>query len=128
MKSNAEIKSALNCLWNFGYDIVMEGILASTIHSTYADMFTDLLRIHEVKREIIIFSIIPPVEVCLQRVKERNIGKPIHEERFLNKYRSCISNVPKFAADGFNSMRVDNSNVPIEDTLTWFSDLCGLQF
>ena len=61
------------------YDVLMEGIMASTIRSTYIDLF------HEIEEnyrnvKVLIVSLLPPVEIAISRVYKRNGGKPIKED------------------------------------------------
>lgn len=105
------------------YDVLMEGIMASTIRSTYIDLF------HEVESyyldagetlKVIILSIIPPIEVALNRVYKRNGGKPIKEAAVIGKWKIVSRNVKKFAEAGFTSVRVNSDKVKREDMLMSF--------
>ena len=92
------------------YNVLMEGIMASTIRSTYIDLF------HEVEEyydglKVLIISLLPPVEVAISRVYSRNGGKPINEEAVRGKWETVARNVSAFADAGFTSVRVDSSKV-----------------
>lgn len=103
------------------YDILLEGAMASTIHSTYSKLFKEA-EAHYPELRTVIISFIPPFEVCLERIAERNGGKPIKEERVLNKYGSVVTNVKKFKEDGFVSLKIDTSKVAKKDMLAMFLD------
>lgn len=92
------------------YDVLMEGIMASTIRSTYIDLF------HEVERnykglKVLILSLLPPVEIAIYRVYKRNGGKPIKEDAVRMKWKTVERNVKYFADAGFTSIKVDSSKV-----------------
>lgn len=92
------------------YNVLMEGIMASTIRSTYIDLF------HEVEQyyrdlKVLIISLLPPVEVAISRVYSRNGGKPINEEAVRGKWETVARNVLAFREAGFDSVRVDSSKV-----------------
>lgn len=101
------------------YDVLMEGIMASTIRSTYIDLF------HEVERnykglKVLILSLIPPVEVAISRVYKRNGGKPIKEDAVQSKWRTVERNVGYFAEAGFDSIRVNSAKVKKSQMLPSF--------
>ena len=92
------------------YNVLMEGIMASTIRSTYIDLF------HEVENyypelKVIIISLLPPVEVAISRVYQRNGGKPIKEDAVRGKWDTVARNVKYFADAGFTSVRVNSAKV-----------------
>ena len=119
-KSNDETASALDCLWDTGYDIIMEGVISSTIRTTYVDLFNRMLIEHKIKRHVIFFNLLPPVDVCIQRVLNRNGGKPIKENLLISKYKTIERNASKFEELGFTSIKADNSEIVREETLSWF--------
>lgn len=101
------------------YDILMEGIMASTIRSTYIDLF------HEVENsfkgiQVMIISLLPPCETAIARVYKRNGGKPVNEEAIQGKWKTVQRNVRYFADEGFVSVRVDSSKVSKENMLKAF--------
>lgn len=101
------------------YNVLMEGIMASTIRSTYIDLF------HEVEEyydglKVLIISLLPPVEVAISRVYSRNGGKPIQEEAVRGKWETVARNVSAFREAGFTSVRVDSSKVPKNKMLKAF--------
>lgn len=92
------------------YDVLMEGIMASTIRSTYIDLF------HEIEEnyrnvKVLIVSLLPPVEIAISRVYKRNGGKPIKEDSVRVKWSIVERNAKYFAEAGFDSIRVDSSKV-----------------
>ena len=54
MKTTDEIRLAVEVLWNLNYNILMEGIMASTVRQTYIDLFTRLNQEYELKRQLIV--------------------------------------------------------------------------
>ena len=101
------------------YDIMMEGVIASTVFSTYSDIF------HRVEEKypntkVIVFNMLPPFETCLERVYSRNGGKPVKEEQIENKWKIVQRNIQKFKNEGFITLKVDTSRVSKDDMLTKF--------
>lgn len=100
------------------FNILMEGIMASTIRSTYVDLF------HEVEKSwpirVIILNLLPPVEVAISRVYSRNGGKPVNEDAIRGKWETVAKNAKVFSDEGFISIRVDSSKVGKDKMLTAF--------
>lgn len=99
------------------YDVVMEGVIASTIKSTYANLFESL---ELIGHNVLIMSFLPPLDVCLKRIQARNGGKPIKEKLVEGKWRSVASGVGYFKSLGFKSIRVDTSKCSKENMLKNF--------
>lgn len=95
------------------YDILLEGIIASTIYSTYKDLFKAAEEKYP-DRKVLIVNFIPPLEVCLERVQERNGGKPIKEQAVEQKWKTVKRCSEKFKQD-FTSIILDTSKVSKED-------------
>lgn len=94
------------------YDILMEGIMASTIRSTYIDLFHDIEDYYgEDAPQVMILSLLPPVDVAIARVYERNGGKPIKEDQVAGKWATVERSVDAFANAGFISIRVNSAKV-----------------
>lgn len=122
--NNETTRKALELLWLSPFDIIMEGVIASTIKSTYAELFHRFLDRRDIpRRELAIVSIVPPVQVCLDRIQLRNGGIPIKTQAVISKWHTVNRNVEFFAEEGFNSVRVDNSDVELDDTLNWFNNI-----
>lgn len=117
--------SALNLLWCMPYNIMLEGIMASTVRQTYIDLFTSCNHNSELKRKIIMFNILPPLQVCLNRIQIRNGGKPVKEDQVNSKWKTVKNNVKHFSDVGFLSIEVSNENVSKENTIKWFLDTIG---
>ena len=90
------------------YNIIMEGVIASTVFSTYAKLFQEVQEKYP-ELKIIVLNLLPPLEVCLKRIQQRNGGKPIKEELVASKWNSVAKNATKFADVGIISLRWDNS-------------------
>ena len=117
--TNAETRQALEyALEHYpDYDIVMEGVIASTIKSTYAELFTEL---EERGHQVLIMAFIPPLEVCLERIQGRNGGKAINEDLVASKWRSVNSGVEYFKNAGLTCLRIDTSKCSKESMLKNF--------
>lgn len=105
------------------YNVLMEGIMASTIRSTYIDLFhevEDYYTYRGEKLKVIILSLLPPVEVAISRVYSRNGGKPINEEAVRGKWETVARNVKAFREAGFTSLKVNSAKVPKERMLSAF--------
>ena len=102
------------------YNVLMEGILASTVRSTYIDLFHEVEQHYGKQLKVLIISLLPPVEVAISRVYSRNGGKPIKEDAVRDKWRIVAGNVSAFADAGFTSVRVDSSKVPKHNMLKAF--------
>lgn len=102
------------------YNVLMEGILASTVRSTYIDLFHEVEQHYGKQLKVLIISLLPPVEVAISRVYSRNGGKPIKEDAVRDKWRIVDGNVSAFADAGFTSVRVDSSKVPKHKMLKAF--------
>lgn len=104
------------------YDILMEGVIASTIRSTYVNLFNEAKEKYP-ERQVLIVNFIPPLEVCLERVQLRNGGKAINESAVEQKWKIINRNVQKFKDEGFISLRVDNSKCSKDKMLKNFLKL-----
>ena len=94
------------------YDVLMEGIMASTIRSTYIDLFHEVEGYYGKEQlKIIVVSLLPPVDVALSRVYRRNGGKPINEAAVRGKWNTVARNVSEFTEAGFTSIRVNSARV-----------------
>lgn len=100
------------------YDIIMEGILCSTVFSSYSDLFHIIE--NQTDRQVMILSLLPPLEVCLERIQSRNGGKPIKEDLVAGKRVSVARSHEKFKQEGFTCVKVDSSRVPKERMLNAF--------
>lgn len=103
------------------YDVLMEGIMASTIRSTYIDLFHEVEDYYGKKQlKVIVVSLLPPVDVALSRVYERNGGKPINEAAVVGKWNTVARNVAEFANAGFISIKVNSAKVKKKNMLPAF--------
>lgn len=102
------------------YNVLMEGIMASTIRSTYIELFQEVQEYYGDDLTIMIISLLPPVEVAISRVYSRNGGKPINEEAVRGKWETVARNVAAFREAGFISLKVNSAKVPKEKMLSAF--------
>lgn len=101
------------------YDVLMEGIMASTIRSTYIDLFHEIEDTYK-GLKVLIISLLPPVEIALSRVYKRNGGKPIKEDAVRGKWETVERNVKYFSDAGFDSIRVNSAKVKKSQMLSAF--------
>ena len=101
------------------YNVLMEGIIASTIRSTHIDLFHEVEEYYD-DLKVLVISLLPPVEVAISRVYSRNGGKPIQEDAVRGKWETVARNVSAFREAGFTSVRVDSSKVPKDKMLKAF--------
>lgn len=106
------------------YDILMEGIMASTIRSTYIDLFHEIESTYK-GLKVLIVSLLPPVEVAISRVYSRNGGKPIKEDAVRGKWETVERNVKYFSDAGFDSIRVNSAKVKKSQMLNAFLNTVG---
>lgn len=102
------------------YNVLMEGIMASTIRSTYIDLFQEVQEYYGDDLTIMIISLLPPVEVAISRVYSRNGGKPINEEAVRGKWETVAKNVAAFGEAGFTSITLNTAKIPKERMLRVF--------
>lgn len=96
------------------YDVLMEGVMASTIRSTYIDLFHEIEAYYGERKapvKVLIMSLLPPLDVAISRVYKRNGGKPIKEEAVAAKWGIVARNVGHFSSAGFTSIRVNSAKV-----------------
>jgi hypothetical protein len=127
ISTKAQKFEALEYAWTEypDFDIIMEGVIDSTIRSTYIDLFTDYenrVLAGEITppRKIIVLNFLPPVEVCVQRVLERNGGVPVKAEQIESKWKTVMRNVQYFREAGITTLKYDTSKIPRELMLDKF--------
>ena len=92
------------------YHILMEGVIPSTVYSTYERLFLEVQQAYP-ERKVIVMNLLPPVEECLKRIQKRNGGKPIKEDLVRSKWSTVAKNADKFAEAGILSLKWDNSQL-----------------
>lgn len=92
------------------YNVLMEGILASTTFSSYANLFKEVEERYS-KTKVVILSLMPPVETAIERVYKRNGGKPIKEDLIHAKWGMVYRSHKKFKDAGFTTIRVNSAKV-----------------
>lgn len=90
------------------YNILMEGVIPSTVYSTYEKLFLEAMKMYP-ERKFIVLNLLPPVEECLKRIQARNGGKEIKEDLVRSKWSTVANNADKFSASGIISLKWDNS-------------------
>lgn len=121
LKNNAVTRMTLYAALDLfpEYDVLMEGIMASTIRSTYIDLFHEIEDTYK-GLKVLIVSLLPPVEVAISRVYKRNGGKPIKEDAVRGKWETVERNAKYFAYAGFDSIRVNSAKVKKSQMLSAF--------
>lgn len=92
------------------YHIIMEGILPSTVYSTYEELFHRVQESYP-QRTVIVLNLMPPLQECLRRIQSRNGGKPIKEDLVASKWATVAKNADKFSEAGILSLKWDNSQI-----------------
>ena len=92
------------------YNIIMEGVIPSTVFSTYANLFQEIQEKYP-ERKVIVVNLLPPVEECLKRIQKRNGGKAIKSDLVKNKWTTVAKNADKFTEAGILSLKWDNSEI-----------------
>ena len=90
------------------YNLLMEGIISSTIFSTYFELFTKAQEKYA-DLQVIVLELTPTIQVCLNRIQQRNGGKPIKEELVSAKQKMIHRACEKFETAGIEVIRWDNS-------------------
>lgn len=103
------------------YNVMMEGILCSTVFSTYKELFEACQRRFGVKA--IVLYLMPPLQVCLDRIQKRNGGKPIKTEQVEGKYRGMERCIKKWYDTDVECIVKDNSKISKEHMLAKFLKL-----
>ena len=114
------VKTALHaaiCLYP-DYDVLMEGILCSTTFSSYSAIFHDIESTYGM--QVIVLSLMPPVEEAIKRVYDRNGGKPVKENLIRDKWGMVYRSHQKFKHDGFCTVRVNPAKITREQMLPCF--------
>jgi predicted ABC-type ATPase len=119
LPNTAFIKSCIKYAWARPEHVIAEGILASTVKSTYADLFHQCNNEIE-ERKVIVLNFITPLDICLERVYARNGGKKVNVDQIQDKWNIVNKNVDYFKEQGFTSLRVDNSKTPKDKMLEKF--------
>lgn len=129
ISTKAEKQALLAYVWSKHpeYDILMEGVIDSTILSTYVDLFKSYQRLVDAEeitpRKIVVLNLLPPVDVCLERVYKRNGGKPINEDAVRSKWKTVRKNWKAFREAGMTSIRWDNSSLDKRRVLETFLEI-----
>lgn len=129
-KNNGETYKALMYALNHypDYDILMEGIMASTIYSTYLNWFREVNHYVDYEliseRKVLIVNFLPPVKTCIERVYERNGGKPVKEDQIQSKWNTVRKNADKFKEDGLLSIKINTAKCPKDKMLINFLKTC----
>lgn len=103
------------------FDILFEGVIISTVYSTWRDFFFAVTK-HTKNTEVLILNLVPPLDTCLERIQQRT-GKPIKEELVASKWDGVLRNHSKFQNDGLRSTLIDNSTIDKTQIKSWFLDL-----
>lgn len=89
------------------YNILMEGIICSTIRSTYISLFTEVKQAYDIR--VVVIGLTTPLQTCLARIQSRNGGNPINEKLVSDKERMIHRGFPYFDEAGFKVVRIDTS-------------------
>lgn len=92
------------------YNIIMEGVIPSTVYSTYEKLFKEVKEKYP-ERIVIVLNLLPSVAECIRRIKLRNGGKDIKEDLVRSKWQTVSQNAKKFKKAGIISLKWDNSGI-----------------
>lgn len=92
------------------YHILMEGVIPSTVYSTYETLFRQVQQKYP-ERTVVVVNLLPPLEECLKRIQNRNGGKPIKEDLVSSKWSTVANNADRFSKAGILSVKWDNSQI-----------------
>ena len=92
------------------YNILMEGVIPSTVYSTYEKLFHEVQEKYP-ERTVVVLNLLPPVYQCLKRIQKRNGGKAIKEDLVRSKWETVAKNARKFSEAGIISLEWDNSGI-----------------
>lgn len=124
--STDDIKTLTRMFWNTPYHIIMEGVIPSTVFSTYVMLFNQARQELSQCRDVVIYNLLPPLQVCLDRVQQRNGGKEVKVDQIAGKWDMVSRNSKKFQQEGFTSLVVDNSVFDRSETLRNFFETIGV--
>lgn len=119
MRNTHLINTAIETACLFPYNILAEGVIASTVSGNYIRLFS-IIKQRYPNVEPIAYTILTPVKTCIQRVYIRNGGTSIKDELIMSKRKQVQRCIPKFMEAGIRTLETDNSNISREDTLDWF--------
>lgn len=100
------------------YDIVLEGVVLSTVFSTYGDFFKSIEEQYD--RKVIIVTLTTPVSTCIERIYKRNGGIPFNERKVEQKYGMVMRSHEKYKAIGLKAIKIDPSRVSKDKLLDKF--------
>lgn len=124
-KTTEQTFDSIKLLWDLDFNILMEGIICSTVRGSYLDFFKSINDEMDKPREIMVFTLLPPFETCLARIQSRNGGKEIKTDQVQSKYNTVKKNVRLFQEAGVTSLTGDNSTISKAETLGWFLKSVG---
>lgn len=98
-----------------GFHVVFESILISTVYSRWLKLSQDFAG------EYVWAFMDTPLDLCFDRVYERNGGKPIKRDLLESKYNTCRKHVKKAAEDGQRVVMLDHRD-PLPQLLNLLGD------
>lgn len=115
LKTQTQYFQILNYLCkNYSENILMEGIIASTVYSTYYKEFIKIWSKYNIKP--IILFLFPKLPTCLNRIKQRNHSKKFKSELVRDKYKMIINNYKKFKKTGIPCYTYDNTEKTTDES------------
>ena len=119
LKDQAEIMETINFFYNQGFHIIFEGLMISTIHSTwvkFAEKFAE---------NFYVIYLDTPLENCLQNVLERReksgktYNKPFNPENTIKKHK-IINH--QFTKEGFYNKKCLNFDEAYNEIVNLLND------
>jgi len=119
IRTTDDTKRILELCNQLPFNILFEGILCSTVYSTYSLLLQHYEKVNPF-RKAGVMSIVNEMDVVKARVLARNGGKEVKWEQIESKWRTVKKNVQKFKDDGLASWETSNQDIKKEETLDWF--------
>ena len=113
------LDKAIELSKELSFDILMEGVISSTIYSTYSNLFQAKSN-ENPWLHILILNYLTDVEVCIDRVIKRSGNPNIKKKEIRSKWSTVQRNHYRFKKDGLKSVIINNENTPVESMLKIF--------
>lgn len=90
LKGNKSVMDLITLFWKSDLDIIFEGVIVSTIKTTYQEFCQDLSwLLHNYQPRVVAVGFLDTqIDTCIQRIMHRNNGKEINTTIVRNKYRA----------------------------------------
>jgi P-loop Nucleotide Kinase1 len=125
LDSSATMKHVLTILWRKQPHLLFEGIIAASIKVPFLEFLTE--KAAEFPRRISFCFLDTPLELCLERIRLRNGGKPIVERIVASKHRIIARHRSFYVEQGVYCPLLDATNGTPTEVLSRFLNLYGVE-